>query len=121
MAFYIKVRQEVADYLGVTAERNRTADGNVLLWQADVAAMPADTVPGRAAHVGGVALTAQAARLEIDGTDHPAETCLPEWLEQYTATDGAGQQPEVPDGGTASPAAPGDSGTNEQTDKEEQP
>ena len=37
MAFYIKVTKEVADRLHLTDIRNRTADGNVLLWQADVA------------------------------------------------------------------------------------
>ena len=36
MAFYIKVTKEVADRLHLTDIRNRTADGNVLLWQADV-------------------------------------------------------------------------------------
>ena len=34
MAFYIKVTKEVADRLHLTDIRNRTADGNVLLWQA---------------------------------------------------------------------------------------
>ena len=33
MAFYIKVTKEVADRLHLTDIRNRTADGNVLLWQ----------------------------------------------------------------------------------------
>lgn len=41
MAFYIKVTKEVADRLHLTDIRNRTADGNVLLWQADVAVSPA--------------------------------------------------------------------------------
>ncbi|WHX09787.1 hypothetical protein QNN11_11570 [Phocaeicola dorei] len=41
MAFYIKVTKEVADRLHLTDIRNRTADGNVLLWQADVARFPA--------------------------------------------------------------------------------
>ena len=40
MAFYIKVTKEVADRLHLTDIRNRTADGNVLLWQADVARFP---------------------------------------------------------------------------------
>ena len=33
MAFYVKVTKEVADYLGVPDISNKTADGNVLLWQ----------------------------------------------------------------------------------------
>ena len=48
MAFYIKVTKEVADRLHLTDIRNRTADGNVLLWQADVARFPGDTVFDRA-------------------------------------------------------------------------
>ena len=54
MAFYIKVTREVADKLGVAGIRNSTADGNVLLWQADVAGFPGDTVFDRAAVVGRV-------------------------------------------------------------------
>lgn len=81
MAFYIKVTKEVAEYLKVTSERNRTKDGNILLWQADVARFPGDTVFERAAYAGGVALTAEKAKEETDGTDYPAQVTLPEWLE----------------------------------------
>ena len=66
MAFYIKVTREVADKLGVAGIRNSTADGNVLLWQADVAGFPGDTVFDRAAVVGGVCLSPQQAKGEID-------------------------------------------------------
>lgn len=81
MAYYIKVRPEVADYLKLTTERNRTADGCVLLWQADVARFPGDTIFERAAYAGGAALTPQVARQETDGTEHPAEVTLPPWLQ----------------------------------------
>lgn len=57
MAFYIKVTKEVADRLHLTDIRNRTADGNVLLWQADVARFPGDTVFDRAKEAGGICLT----------------------------------------------------------------
>ena len=80
MAFYIKVKLEVADYLKVTSERNRTADGCILLWQADVLRFPGDTVKDRATYAGGVALTASQAKQETDGTEHPVEVRLPEWL-----------------------------------------
>ena len=66
MAFYIKVTKEVADALDLTAIRNKTADGNVLLWQADVAGFP------------GVCLTPQQAKAEIDGTDNPTEVSTPD-------------------------------------------
>jgi hypothetical protein len=63
--------------LHLTGIRNRTADGNVLLWQADVARFPGDTVFERAKEVGGICLTPQAAKEEIDGTDHPVEVFTP--------------------------------------------
>ena len=85
MAFYIKVTKEVADRLHLTDIRNRTADGNVLLWQADVARFPGDTVFDRAKEAGGVCLTPQAAKEEIDGTDHPVEVFTPaSWGEDNT-------------------------------------
>lgn len=78
MAFYIKVTKQVADKLKLTAVRNLTADGNVLLWQADVAKFPGDTVFDRAAVVGGVCLTPQQAKAEIEGTDTPVEVTTPD-------------------------------------------
>ena len=77
MAFYIKVTKEVADRLHLTDIRNRTADGNVLLWQADVARFPGDTVFDRAKEAGGICLTPQA--------DHPVEVFTPaSWGEDNT-------------------------------------
>lgn len=77
MAYYIKVTRAVAAELGLTAVRNKTADGNVLLWQADVARMPGGTVFERAQHVGGVALTPQEAKRETVGTDNPVQVVTP--------------------------------------------
>lgn len=78
MAFYIKVTKKVADALNLTAIRNKTADGNVLLWQADVAHIAGDTIFDRAAVVGGVCLSPGEAKIEIDGTDHPVQVSTPE-------------------------------------------
>lgn len=78
MAFYVKVTQDVADYLGVTEIRNKTADGNVLLWQADLNSLPGETIFERAQSVGGVCLQPVQAKAEIDGTDTPAEVYTPE-------------------------------------------
>ena len=78
MAFYIKVTREVADKLGVAGIRNSTADGKVLLWQAAVAGFPGDTVFDRAAVVGGVCLSPQQAKGEIDGVEDPVEVATPE-------------------------------------------
>lgn len=78
MAFYIKVTKQVADKMNLTAIRNKTADGNVLLWQADLNRIEGDTIFDRATRVGGVALTPQAARLETDGTENSAEVTTPD-------------------------------------------
>ena len=78
MAFYIKVTKQVADKLQLAEIRNKTADGNVLLWQADVARFAGDTVFDRARAVGGVCLSPQAAKEEIDGTDSPVLVFTPE-------------------------------------------
>lgn len=78
MACYIKVTKQVADKLGVTSIRNMTADGNVLLWQADLNSIEGDTISERAARVGGVVFTERQARLETDGVDNPAEVTTPD-------------------------------------------
>lgn len=78
MAFYIKVTKEVADALKLTAIRNATADGHTLLWQADVSSIDGDTVFDRAAVVGGVCLTPQQAKGEIDGTENPVQVSTPD-------------------------------------------
>lgn len=83
MAYYIKVAKQVADKIGAPVEnRNKTADGNILLWQADLNIIPGETIFDRAAFVGGVAMTGQAAKTEIDGTAvPPAEVTIPEYYQ----------------------------------------
>lgn len=86
MAFYIKVTKEVSDKLGLTAIRNKTADGNVLLWQSDLNCIEGDTIFDRADRVGGVALTPQSARLETDGMENPEEVYTPDEYKDDTPT-----------------------------------
>ena len=77
MAFYIKVTREVADKLGVAGIRNSTADGNVLLWQADgrlsrrYGIRPGGSSRGRVPFP-------QQAKGEIDGVEDPVEVATPE-------------------------------------------
>lgn len=78
MALYIKVTKEVAQQLGLTGIRNRTADGNYLLWQADVAQFPGTTIFERAKYVGGTAINAGTAKQETDGVEHPIPVYTPE-------------------------------------------
>lgn len=68
MAYYIKVTKKVADQMGLTELRNRTADGGVILWQSDIAKYEGATLFERIETVGGVALTPLQAKHEIDGT-----------------------------------------------------
>lgn len=83
MAYYIKVTKKVADKIGAPVEnRNKTADGNILLWQADLNIIPGETIFDRAAFVGGVAMPGQSAKAEIDGTAvPPAEVTIPEYYQ----------------------------------------
>lgn len=104
MAYYIKVAKKVADKIGAPVEnRNVTADGNILLWQADLNIIPGETIFDRAAFVGGVAMMAVQAKAEIVGTSDPAEVTIPEYY----------QDPEVPE--TELPEEPAD-GSDPQPD-----
>lgn len=88
MAYYIKVTKKVADKIGAPVEnRNKTADGNILLWQADLNIIPGETIFDRAAFVGGVAMTGNDARGEIDGTAEPAEVTIPEYYQDAEVED----------------------------------
>lgn len=78
MAYYIKVTRKVADALQLTPLRNKTADGCVLLWQADVDRIKGKTIQERATNVGGALLTPYQAKDETDGTAaYPAEVFTP--------------------------------------------
>lgn len=74
---YIKVTPAVAAALNLTATRNQTADGNYILWQADIAGIPGDLLTDRAAAVGGIVLTPNDAKKEIDGLANPVEVTTP--------------------------------------------
>lgn len=128
MAFYIKTRLEVAEYLKVTSERNRTADGNILLWQADVLRFPGDTVLDKAKYAGGVALTASQAKQETEGTEYPVAVRLPEWLkpaeevtvvEEVTETDPETEE-ESTEEITEVTESPGETTTEEITETPEE-
>lgn len=107
MAYYIKVAKKVADKIGAPVEnRNVTADGNILLWQADLNIIPGETIFDRAAFVGGVAMMAVQAKAEIVGTSDPAEVTIPEYYQD--------PEPEIPE--TELPEEPAD-GSDPQPDE----
>lgn len=69
MARYIKVNPKVAEYLHLTTDRNKVADGNYLLWQADMLAFGRlSELPEILTKIGGISLQAHEAREEQDGT-----------------------------------------------------
>lgn len=69
MARYIKANPKVAKYLHLENDRNRVADGNYLLWQADMLAFGRLTeLPEILTRIGGLSLQAHEAREEQDGT-----------------------------------------------------
>jgi hypothetical protein len=68
MATYIKANKKVAEFLGLTVERNQLPDGNYLLWQADMLKFgPLTRLSATLEEIGGVALTSNEARREQDG------------------------------------------------------
>lgn len=98
MAFYVKVTPAVATALKLKAIRNKTADGNYLLWQADLNSIQGVTIFERAANVGGVALTPNEAKREIDGVNNPASVYTPDRYkseEEIEAQNNAGGATEV--------------------------
>ena len=69
MARYIKANPKVARHLRLENDRNQVADGNYLLWQADMLAFGRLTeLPDILAQIGGISLQAHEAREEQDGT-----------------------------------------------------
>ena len=69
MARYIKANPKVTQYLQLEKDRNAVKDGNYLLWQADMLAFgPLVDLPIILAQIGAIALKANEAREEQDGT-----------------------------------------------------
>lgn len=80
MAYYVKVKPSVRDrILPKYITGTKAADGNIILFQSDLNSVDGLTLSDRASVVGGVLLTPQEAKQEIDGTcEHPAECYDPE-------------------------------------------
>lgn len=72
MAYYIKVPPSVAVEKGLDALRNRTSDGNYLLWQEDFRSacpsMELSALRRAVTAAGGLLLSPSEAREECDGT-----------------------------------------------------
>lgn len=100
MAKYIKVVKSVAAHLGLLKDREQTADGNYLLWQADLQGYQGRTLEEQAEKVGGAVLTALEAKLEHDGkVDTPAAVTDP-FAVPPTDNNGSNPGEDGTDGGT---------------------
>lgn len=123
MARYIKANPKVAQYLRLENDRNRVADGNYLLWQADMLAFGKLTdLPLILGQIGAIALAAHEAREEQDGTvirelpvaEDPRFVVEPaEDPETEEPTEGDEPAAEDPEAGSEEPA-----GEAEPTDQE---
>ena len=70
MANYFKVNKKVAEYLDLKDERNKSNDGNYILWQSDMKRLGA--IEYAAQITGAAVLTPREARMEFYG-----ELCKP--------------------------------------------
>lgn len=68
MAYYIKANPKVAAFLGLTKMRTQVADGNYLLWQADMSWLGSlANLDAIVRQIGGLKLRAIEAKQEQDG------------------------------------------------------
>lgn len=90
MAYYIKANPKVTKYLGVENDRTKSADGNYLLWQADMQRFGRLTeLPKTMKKIGGILLRPIEAREEQDGiTSRPLPIAEDErFREDYSESD----------------------------------
>lgn len=124
MARYIKVNPKVARHLRLENDRNQVADGNYLLWQADMLAFGRLTeMPSILAQIGGLSLQAHEAREEQDGTvlrklPIATDPRFAEDVQEPAEDTGAEDETDIPTPGDE--AEDGESPTDEETEAETQ-
>lgn len=124
MARYIKVNPKVARHLRLENDRNQVADGNYLLWQADMLAFGRLTeMPSILAQIGGLSLQAHEAREEQDGTvlrklPIATDPRFAEDVQEPAEDTGAEDETDIPTPGDE--AEDGESPTEEETEAETQ-
>lgn len=120
MARYIKVNPKVARHLRLENDRNQVADGNYLLWQADMLAFGRLTeMPSILAQIGGLSLQAHEAREEQDGTvlrklPIATDPRFAEDVQEPAEDTGAEDETDIPTPGDE--AEDGESPTDEETE-----
>lgn len=124
MARYIKVNPKVARHLRLENDRNQVADGNYLLWQADMLAFGRLTeMPSILAQIGGLSLQAHEAREEQDGTvlrklPIATDPRFAEDVQEPAEDTGAEDETDIPTQGNET--EDGESPTDEETEAETQ-
>lgn len=120
MARYIKVNPKVARHLRLENDRNQVADGNYLLWQADMLAFGRLTeMPSILAQIGGLSLQAHEAREEQDGAvlrklPIATDPRFAEDVQEPAEDTGAEDETDIPTPGDE--AEDGESPTDEETE-----
>lgn len=70
----IKVTTKVAKLFTNLALRNKTKDGNYIIWMTDINSVPGLTLADRVSYVGGALLSPMEAKAERNGTANPPAT-----------------------------------------------
>lgn len=79
----IKVTTKVARMFANLALRNKTKDGNYIIWMTDIDSVPGLTLDDRISYVGGAKLTPMEAKAERNGTANPpASVYTPIYLDK---------------------------------------
>lgn len=79
----VKVTTKVAKIFANLALRNKTKDGNFIIWMTDIDSVPGLTLDDRISYVGGAKLTPMEAKAERNGTANPpASVYTPIYLDK---------------------------------------
>ena len=79
----VKVTTKVAKLFANLALRNKTKDGNYIIWMTDIDSVPGLTLDDRISYVGGTKLTPMEAKAERNGTANPpASVYTPIYLDK---------------------------------------
>ena len=79
----VKVTTKVAKLFANLALRNKTKDGNYIIWMTDIDSVPGLTLDDRISYVGGAKLTPMDAKAERNGTANPpASVYTPIYLDK---------------------------------------
>jgi hypothetical protein len=99
----IKVTPKVAKLFANLQMRNKTRDGNYILWMSDLDTVPGDTIADRAAYVGGALLTPMETKMECQGTAAQYKSVsTPVYLDKDAETEAASNKQATDNNGSES-------------------